>query len=92
VVARVAAHPGERAACAKSHNLATGLTRDSAKLRSVSRWLRASEMSHFRTYAPQHSGSYSITSSARVSSADGNSRPIALAVRRLITSSYLEGA
>jgi len=35
-----AAHPGERAACAKSHDLAAGLTKDSAKLRSASRWLR----------------------------------------------------
>ena len=29
VVARVAAHPGERAACAKSHDLTAGLTKDS---------------------------------------------------------------
>ena len=35
-----AAHPGERAACAKSHDLTAGLTRHSAKLRSASRWLR----------------------------------------------------
>jgi len=28
-VARVAAHPGERAACAKSHDLTAGLTKDS---------------------------------------------------------------
>ena len=35
-----AAHPGERAACAKSHDLTAGLTKDSAKLRSASRWLR----------------------------------------------------
>ena len=39
-VARVAAHPGERAACAKSHDLTAGLTKNSAKLRSASRWLR----------------------------------------------------
>jgi hypothetical protein len=32
-----AAHPGERAACAKSHDLTAGLTKDSAKLRSPSR-------------------------------------------------------
>ena len=31
-VARAAADPGERAACAKSHDLAAGLTKDSAKL------------------------------------------------------------
>jgi hypothetical protein len=35
-----AAHPGERAACAKSHDLTAGLTKDSAKLRSTPRWLR----------------------------------------------------
>jgi hypothetical protein len=35
-----AAHPGERAACAKSHDLTAGLTKDSAKLRSAPRWLR----------------------------------------------------
>ena len=35
-----AADPGERAACAKSHDLTAGLTKDSAKLRSASRWLR----------------------------------------------------
>ena len=39
-VARAAAYPGERAACAKSHDLTAGLTKDSAKLRSASRWLR----------------------------------------------------
>ena len=31
-VARAAAYPGERAACAKSHDLTTGLAKDSAKL------------------------------------------------------------
>jgi hypothetical protein len=35
-----AAHPGERAACAKSHDLTAGHTKHSAKLRSASRWLR----------------------------------------------------
>jgi hypothetical protein len=35
---------------------------------------------------------YSITSSARASSVGGTSRPSALAVLRLITSSYLVGA
>jgi hypothetical protein len=35
-----AAHPGERAAGAKSHYLTADLTKDSAKLRSASRWLR----------------------------------------------------
>jgi hypothetical protein len=34
-----AAHPGERAACAKSHDLMAGLTKDFAKLRSAYRWL-----------------------------------------------------
>jgi hypothetical protein len=36
----LAAHPGEHAAYAKSHDLAAGLTNDSAKLQSASRWLR----------------------------------------------------
>jgi hypothetical protein len=31
-VARAAAHPGERAACAKSHDLTAGLTKESARL------------------------------------------------------------
>ena len=31
-VARVAAHPGERAACAKSHDLTAGLTNELARL------------------------------------------------------------
>jgi hypothetical protein len=31
-VVRAAAYPGERAACAKSHELTAGLTKDSAKL------------------------------------------------------------
>jgi hypothetical protein len=35
-----AAHHGERAACAKSRDLTAGLTKDSAKLRPASRWLR----------------------------------------------------
>jgi hypothetical protein len=35
-----AADPGARAAGAKSHDLTAGLTKDSAKLRSASRWLR----------------------------------------------------
>jgi hypothetical protein len=35
-----AAHPGERAAGAKSHDLTAGLAKQSAKLRSASRWLR----------------------------------------------------
>ena len=42
-VARAAAYPGERAACAKSHDLTAGLTRTLpswASNRSASRWLR----------------------------------------------------
>ena len=39
-LARAAADPGERAACAKTHDLTAGLTKDFAKLRSASRWLR----------------------------------------------------
>jgi hypothetical protein len=35
-----AARHGERAACAKSRDLTAGLTKDSAKLRPASRWLR----------------------------------------------------
>jgi hypothetical protein len=49
-------------------------------------------MGHFLTHASQQILSYSITSSARERSEGGNSRPIAFAVRRLITSSYLLGA
>src|SRR5215475_7092947 len=41
--------------------------------------------------APQQQRHYSITSSARASSVGGTSRPSALAVLRLITSSYLVG-
>ena len=41
---------------------------------------------------PQQQRSYSITSSARPRSVGGTSRPSALAVLRLITSSYLVGA
>ena len=42
-VARAAAYPGERAACAKSHDLTAGLTKDSAKvvLQSISLSLAA---------------------------------------------------
>src|SRR5712671_2396476 len=43
------------------------------------------------THAPQQFNSYSTTSSARASSDGGTSRPSALAVLRLITSSYLVG-
>src|SRR6478736_9706007 len=41
---------------------------------------------------PQQIPSYSITSSARARSVSGTSRPSALAVLRLITSSYFVGA
>src|SRR5262245_18824937 len=41
--------------------------------------------------APLHLRGHSITSSARASSVGGTSRPSALAVLRLITSSYLVG-
>src|SRR5262249_8493406 len=40
----------------------------------------------------QHGRPYSITSSARVMSVGGTSRPSAVAVLRLMTSSYLVGA
>ena len=45
-----------------------------------------------RTHAPQPTESYSITSSARASSVGGTVKPSALAVLRLIASSYLVGA
>src|SRR5438105_2416823 len=41
---------------------------------------------------PLHECAHSITSSARASTVAGTSRPSALAVLRLITSSYLVGA
>src|SRR5262249_60913323 len=44
---------------------------------------------HKQTNAPQHGLAYSITSSARASTEAGISWPSALAVLRLITSSYL---
>jgi hypothetical protein len=44
------------------------------------------------TYAAQQIALYSITSSARASTDDGISRPSALAVLRLIASSYFTGA
>jgi len=44
-----------------------------------------------QTHAPQQSKPYSITSSARASADAGRSRPSALAVFRLTTSSYLVG-
>jgi hypothetical protein len=46
---------------------------------------------HFQTHASQQSKPYSITSSARASTDAGRSRPSALAVFRLTTSSYLVG-
>ena len=50
-----------------------------------------SEKCHFQTHASQQSKPYSITSSARASTDAGRSRPSALAVFRLTTSSYLVG-
>jgi hypothetical protein len=47
---------------------------------------------HKPTYAVQQRTGYSITSSARASTDEGISKPSALAVLRLITSSYLVGA
>src|SRR6516164_7488954 len=44
-----------------------------------------------RQDAPQQMGPYSITSSARASSAGGRGSPSAFAVLRLIASSYLVG-
>ncbi len=46
-------------------------------------------MCHLRTRAPQQKCVYSITSSAMASSVGGISRPIALAVLRLMTNSNL---
>jgi hypothetical protein len=59
--------------------------------------LSRAAMCHKRTHAPQQTPCtaatfYSITSSARASRVGGISRPSALAVFRLITSSYLVGA
>jgi len=45
-----------------------------------------------RTHAPQQTAAYSITSSARASSAGGTSSPNVLAVCRLMTSSNLVGS
>src|SRR5258705_1562617 len=50
-----------------------------------------SEKCQQETHALQHKASYSITSSARTSKDGGTVRPSALAVLRLITSSYLVG-
>src|SRR5215831_2042089 len=44
-----------------------------------------------QTHAPQHGLAYSTTSSARANSGGGTSRPSALAVLRLICSSYFVG-
>src|SRR5215467_12891018 len=60
--------------------------------RTNSRCLVTSASSQKRTYAPQQTATYSITSSARASSDGGTSRPSDLAVFWLITSSYLVGA
>ena len=57
----------------------------------IKQTLRQSEKCHFRTHASQQSKPYSITSSARPSTDTGRSRKSALAVFRLITSSYLVG-
>jgi hypothetical protein len=50
-----------------------------------------SEMCQFRTHAPQQAIPYSITSSARASNVEGTSKPSAIAVIRLTTSSNLIG-
>ena len=59
--------------------------------RTSSAGLGRSEKCHFQTHASQQSKPYSITSSARASTDAGRSRPSALAVFRLTTSSYLVG-
>ena len=51
-----------------------------------------SALCYERTHALQQMAPYSITSSARESSVGGKVRPSALAVLRLIASSYLVGA
>ena len=56
--------------------------------------LTASACRYHATFGPMHQGElhrYSITSSARASSVGGTSRPMALAVLRLMTSSNLIG-
>jgi hypothetical protein len=55
----------------------------------ISRGPRSANGRHMHRSADRR---YSITSSARASSVAGRSKPIALAVLRLITSSYLVGA
>src|SRR5262249_9725121 len=53
---------------------------------------RGSAAQHRDELAPLHLRGHSITSSARASSVGGTSRPSALAVLRLITSSYFVAA
>src|SRR5215813_13263089 len=55
----------------------------------TTRW---SHQCQLRTHAQQQHACYSITSSARASTVGGSSKPIAFAVLRLMTSSYLFGA
>jgi len=62
-----------------------------SQLRTCRRTAATDAMCHFRTRASQQSKPYSITSSARASTDAGRSRPSALAVFRLTTSSYLVG-
>jgi hypothetical protein len=46
-------------------------------------------MGHFRAHTPQQQHAYSITPSARPSSGSGAVRPSALAVLRLMITSYV---
>jgi hypothetical protein len=84
-VARVAVHRGERAACAKSHGLTAGLTKDSPKLRSASRWLRVQGRLRVTGCLP---ACVSATSGLPQQAADLLHRPTALGHSRF----WLDGA
>ena len=68
---------------------------DIPQLPTCERTSKTAAKCHLRIYGPQQNQvlhGYSITSSARARRVGGTSMPSALAVLRLITSSYLVGA
>ena len=85
---------GESMAKVRSWLGATRVLRSSAKsgVRRRSCYVAKVQKPDSCTAANDVQGVYSITSSARASNVDGISKPSALAVLRLITSSYLVGA